>query len=433
MFAGSAIALTVLSAFLGLPLFCVLGLLAVITFRYISEIPIQALVSQVKMLIEAPGITALPLFTLMGYVLSASKTSERLAECVQKWIGWLPGGLAMATVIAYTGFSAITGGSAVAVMALGGIYLAALTKAGYGKNFSLGVCTVCGGEGMLFPPSLPIIVLGIVAHQAIGSIYYAALLPGLFVVLMDCLYSFTHAVRHDIQKGAFSLKEALKSTAPLIIEAPLPLFIILGIVTPWFNITEVAAICLAYTIMTQTLIRREVGFKEMGESVVSSMSLIGAIFTMILVALAFSSFLIDAQLPDKALEFMRGITESRVVFLIVLNVILLITGCLMDVFSAALVMVPILLPIAEGYGIHPLHFCIIFIWNLEIGYTTPPFGFNLFIGSFRFKEPVETIFRAALPRLGIQLISLLVITFIPELSLWLVRTFNLEQSIPEMI
>lgn len=433
MFAGSAIAFTILAGFLGLPLFCMLGLLAILTFHYVSEIPLQALISQVKMLLEAPGITALPLFTLMGYILSASKASERLAVFVQNWLGWLPGGLAMSTVIAYTIFSAITGGSAVAVMALGGIYFAALTNAGYNKKFSLGVCTVCGGEGMLFPPSLAIIVLGLVAHQAIGTVYFAALLPGLFVVMMDCLYSFTHAVRHDVPLQPFSFKEALRSTVPLLLEAPLPFIIIAGISTPWLTITELAAVCLVYVLITQIFIRKEVGLENLGESIVSSMTLIGAIFVMILVALGFSTFLIDAQLPDKLLEFMHGLTQSKIVFLIVLNLILLITGCLVDVFSAALVMVPLLLPVAEGYGIHPLHFCIIFLWNLEIGYTTPPFGFNLFIGSFKFKKPVDEIFRAALPRLSIQLISLFVITFWPDLSLWLVRVFDLGQNIPEMI
>lgn len=425
--------LVIVGIFIGAPLFAGLGLIAVLSFYFIAEVPIQALISQAKMLMEAPGLGALPLFTLMGYILSASKTSDRLSAFSQSWLGWLPGGLAVSTVFAYTIFGAITGGSSLAVMALGGIFYESMRKVGYQKNFCLNTCTVPGGEGLLFPPSLAIIVLGLVAHRAIGTVYMAALIPGLFVVFMDCLYSVVHGIKEDIPREKFSLSKALSTLKPLLIEAPLPFLIIGGISTPWLTITEIAILCLTYTIVTQCFIRREVPLKVFFENLVSGMILIGAIFTILVCALGFSSFVIDVELPQKLLEWLQQVFTSRLVFLMILNIFLLITGCLMDVFSAILVMVPLLLPVAVGFNVDPVHFCVLFVWNLAIGYSTPPIGFNLFIGSHKFNEPIEALWVAALPRIGVQLISLLVITYIPELSLFLIRILDMQQEVLEMI
>jgi tripartite ATP-independent transporter DctM subunit len=213
------------------------------------------------------------------------------------------------------------------------------------------------------------------------------------------------------------------------LEIPLPVFIIVGIFSGWITVTEVAALSLAYVVVAECLIRREVSWQEFKKASLESMVLTGAIFAILVSALAFSNFLVDDQIPQKFLEFLQHYITSKLVFLIFLNIILLITGCLMDVYSAILVMVPLLLPVSKGYGIDPIHFAVIFLWNLEIGYSTPPIGFNLFIGAFRFREPLEALWRAALPRLAVQVLGLLVITYWPGLSLWLPKVLGMRQEL----
>lgn len=421
--------LTLGVAFLGAPLFAILGSLGALYLVNVSEVPIQAIITQVKTLMEAPGVIALPLFTFMGYILGYSKTSKRISNLSNAWLGWLPGGLPLATVAAYTLFSALTGGSAIAVMALGGIYYHALMKSGYDRNFSLGICTVCGGEGMLFPPSLPIIVLGFVAYQAIDQLYVAALIPGIVCIAIFMAYCVVHSLRIKVPSLPFSWDSAWVSLKDVALEAPLPILIMCGIYLGWMSVPEVAGVSLAYVLITQTLIRKEVGRHELARSAQEAMILTGAIFAILVGALVFSNFLVDYQIPQRALELMKQFIASKYVFLILLNIFLLITGCLMDVFSAILVTVPLLLPISEGYGINPLHFCVIFLWNLEIGYSTPPIGFNLFIGAFRFREPIDVIWRAALPRLMFQVLGLILITYIPGLTLWLPEALGMTKEL----
>ena len=418
-----------LSALIGTPLLAVLGLLAALYFVEVAHVPLQAMITQVKIVMEAPGLLALPIFTFMGYILTYSKASQRLADLSSNWLGWLPGGLAIATVIAYTVFSALTGGSALAVMALGGIYYSALMKAGYDKNFALGTCTVCGGEGMLFPPSLPIIVIGFISYQAIDELYVAGLLPGITVTAVFIVYCIIHAYRLGIPSSPFHWKPAIASLKAVALEAPLPFFIIVAIFAGWMSVPEVAIVSLLYIFITQVLIRREVTIPKVIEAGTESLVLVGAIFAILVSALTFSNFLIDQQIPQHFLEFLLRVIKSRLVFLLFLNFILLITGSLMDVFSAILVMVPLLLPVSTGYGIDPVHFCIIFLWNLELGYSTPPIGFNLFIGAFRFREPLEVLFRAVLPRLLVQAIGLILIAYWPDLTLWLPTALGMKKEL----
>lgn len=426
---GTLFGLTIASAFLGVPLLAILGLQAAISFHFITQVPLEAMITKVQGLMSAPGILAMPIFTFMGFILSYGKTSQRIADSADAWFGWLPGGLAIATVIAYTIFCSITGGSALAIMALGGIYYSALIKDGYDKNFSLGICTVCGGEGMLFPPSVPVIIMAFIAYESIDALYAGGLLPGLMVVGIFLVYCVIHSVRSGIPSKPFSFKKAWGAVLDIGLEIPLPVFIVVGIFSGWITVTEVAALSLAYVIIAECLIRREVSWQEFKKASLESMVLTGAIFAILVSALAFSNFLVDDQIPQKFLEFLQHYITSKLVFLIFLNIILLITGCLMDVYSAILVMVPLLLPVSKGYGIDPIHFAVIFLWNLEIGYSTPPIGFNLFIGAFRFKEPLETLWRAALPRLAVQVLGLLIITYWPGLSLWLPKVLGMRQEL----
>lgn len=417
------------SAFIGAPLMAVLGLLAALYFAKVAHVPLQAMITQVKIVMEAPGLSVLPLFTFMGFILSYSKASKRLADLSNNWLGWLPGGLAIATVIAYTIFSSLTEGSSVAVMALGGIYYSALMKAGYDKDFSLGTCTVCGGEGMLFPPSLPIIVMGFVAYQAIDELYIAGLLPGIMVTVVFIVYCMIHAYRTKVPSSPFQWKPAIASLKAIAIEAPIPFFIVIAIFAGWMSVPEVATVSVIYVLITQGLIRREVTLSQVIDAGAESMLIVGAIFAILVSALTLSNFLVDQQIPQHLLEFLMRVVKSKLVFLVFLNLILLITGCLMNVFSAILVMVPLLLPVATGYGIDPVHFCIIFLWNLELGFSMPPVGFNLLIGTFRFREPLQVLIKAVVPRLLVQAFGLVVITYWPDLTLWLPNALGMKKEL----
>lgn len=422
--------LIVLSAFIGVPLLAVLGLLPAFLFHSVADVPIQAMITQVKLIMEAPGLIALPIFTFMGYILNYGKTSERMANLAERCLGWIPGGLAITMVVTYTAFCAITGGSALSVMTLGGIYFVALMGSGYSKKFSLGICTVCGGAGMLFPPSLPVIIIGFISYQSIDKLYIGALLPGLTVVGIYLLYVIWYSSKEKIvSKETFSFGKAFEAFLDFALELPLPFIIIGGIFSGWMTVMEVSVVSLLYVIIVECFIRREVGLKDFKNASLDSMLLVGAIFAILTSALTLSNFLIDFRVPQSVLEFVQGYISSRIVFLLVLNVILLITGCLMEVFSAILVMVPLLLPVATGYGIDPLHFAVIFLWNLEIGYSTPPIGFNLFIASFRFKQPMPTLWRAAVPPLFVEITGLIFITYLPELTLWLPRVLGMTKEL----
>lgn len=428
MIAGLLLGILLLGV-VGMPLFAVMGWLAVINFEVISKVPLQAMITEIKILMDAPSIVALPIFTFMGYILAHSKASERIVRATNAWLGWLPGGLALSTVIAYTAFCTFTGGSALSVLALGGIYYPAMLKAGYDKNFALGVCTVAGGEGMLFPPSLPVIVMGLIMSQAVDSLYVAAFLPGILVVSIFAGYCVIHSIRQGIPSQRPSLQDMVKTGYEIAPEAFLIVIILGGVFLGWMDITEVATLSLGYVIAIECLIRREVSTKGFFKASIESMTLIGALFAILASALMFANFMVDFEIPQKTLAFVQRFISSKLTFLIALNIILIITGALIDVFSAILVMVPLLLPIATAYGIDPIHFAVIFLWNLQIGYDTPPVGFDLFIGASRFKEPLERVWKAALPRVAVEIIGLLAITYIPAFSLWPLDAFHMRKEL----
>lgn len=421
----------ILLAFLGTPLLAVLGLLGAINFAWVSQVPLQAMITKVYGLIAAPGILALPLFTFMGYILTETKSPERLAGFFNAWIGWVPGGLALTTILAYTAFSAMTGGSALAIMALGGIFYASLLESGYDKKFSLGICTAAGSEGIMLPPSIPVIIIAFLAYESIEAVYVGGIGPSILAVGLLAGYASFKGSRTGAVMTPFSFNKALSSLIDVLPELPLPVIVLFGLFSGWLNIVEIATLALVYTLVVEIVLRRELGLKSLKSAAKQSMVLVGAIFAILVSALAFSNFLVDFQVPQKFLEFLQGLIASKFVFLLLLNGILLITGCLMDVFSAILVMVPLLLPVAKGYGIDPIHFCVIFLWNLEIGFSTPPIGFNLFVANFRFREPLEKLWGAVMPILGLKLLALVVITYWPELTLWLPRVLGMRQELIE--
>lgn len=414
-----------LAALLGTPLFVVLALLTLLAFDAI-DVDSSALAIEMYRLAEAPMLIAIPLFTFAGYVLSESGTPRRLVATSRALLGWMPGGLALVSLLACALFTAFTGASGVTIIALGGLLLPALVAERYPDRFTHGLLTTSGSLGLLFPPSLPIILLGYVAAVSIDQLFVAGLLPGLMLLLVLGAYASYTAASHRIGRQRFdaaTLRAALRDAAW---EIPLPFVVLGGIYGGIFTITEAASITAVYVLVVEVGIYRDVKLRDVPRLLCDSMVLVGGILVILATALGLTNYLIDAEVPTLIFNWIQSYIHNKLVFLVLLNVFLLIVGCLMDIFSAILVVVPLILPVARAYGVDPVHLGIIFLTNLEIGYSTPPVGLNLFIASFRFERSVVHLYRASLPFLGLYLLVLLLITYLPQLSLWLVRLLNVR-------
>ena len=410
--------LLIIIALLGAPLFTVLaagGVLASVA----SSITPDILIVEMNRLASSPSMLAIPLFTFAGVLMSGGGAPGRLATFYRAALGWLPGGIAIAALAACAFFTAFSGASGVTILALGGLFYPILKSEGYGENFSLGLLTTSGSLGLLFPPSLAILVYGIVAGVGIDQMFYAGIVPGLILLFILAGYSMlrggqTKAIRHP-----FELRKLVSATHGAIWDLFLPVGIVWGIFGGYVSIVEAAAVTAAYVMFVEIVIYREIKpGKQLYSLCVQTSILVGSLLVILLVALGLTNLLIDAQLPMKLLALIQTHISSKLQFLLILNLFLLVVGAMMDIFSAIIVVVPLILPLAIRYGIDPVHLGIIFLANLEIGYSTPPVGINLFIASQRFGKSVVTLFRSTLPFLGLMIFWLLLITYIPELSLW---------------
>ncbi|QPJ65829.1 MAG: TRAP transporter large permease subunit [Candidatus Nitrohelix vancouverensis] len=409
----------ILFALMGAPLFVVIALATMLAFHSLDIEP-AALFIELYRVASAPSLAAIPLFTFAGFVLANGRAPERLTRLSRAFLGGLRGGVSWAVLGASAFFTAFTGASGVTIIALGGLLYPLLLKEHYSKNFSLGLITSSGSIGLLFPPSLPLILYGIVAQVSVDHLFLAGILPGLLLVGVMGLYCRFRSPA--VSRAAFSKSEALAALRDSIWEIPLPLILIVGIYSGLVTLTEAATVTVLYVLLVGTFIHKELHpIKDLPRLMLNSMTLVGSIIIILGAAMGFTSYLIDEQMPMQLLAFFKEHIESPIAFLIVLNIFLLIVGCMMDIFSAIIVVVPLIIPLALHYGVDPVHLGIIFLANLEIGYATPPVGINLFISSARFSEPVIRLYKAALPFLALQLIGLLIITYFPDLSLFLVR------------
>ena len=413
--------LLIFLALFGAPLFVILGTIALLSFHSL-EIDTAAVIVELYRIANAPTLLAIPLFTFAGYLMAESKTPRRLVNLTNALFGWMPGGLAIVSLMTCAFFTAFTGASGVTIVALGGLLYPVLRKEGYPEKFSLGLLTSSGSLGLLFPPSLPIILYGFVANISIDKLFLAGIVPGTLLVVLLSLYSVRKGVSAGIPRTTFNWRNAIRALRETAWELPLPFIIIGGIYTGAFTATEAAAVTAFYVLIIEVFVYRDLKlFSDVPKIMRESMLLVGGILVILGTAMGLTNYLIDEQIPMRILNAMQGVVSSKVLFLIMLNIFLLIVGCLMDIFSAIIVVVPLIVPIATQFGIDPIHLGIIFLTNLEIGYSTPPVGLNLFISSFRFEKPVVKLYTAALPFLAILIIALLVITYVPELSLWLVN------------
>jgi len=408
-------------ALIGTPLFIVISALALLSFHQVDIDPSVVIIEMTR-LADTPLLIALPLFIFAGTMLSESGAPERILKISRLLFGWLPGGLAVIALLVCALFTAFTGASGVTIFALGGLLLPALLKDGYSDRFSLGLITSSGSLGLLFPPSLPLILYGVIAETRIDHLFLAGIVPGFLMLILLSTYA--------VRSGVVHTREELKEQHPLKIiretiwELPLPFIIVIGIYGGFLVAGEAAAVTALYVLVVEVFIYRDISLSQIPKIMGKSMTLFGGILVILAASMASTNFLIDQQIPEKLFTFVNAYIDSKYTFLLLLNVFLLIVGSILDIFSALVLVVPLILPIAAGYDVNPIHLGIIFLTNLQIGYCTPPVGLNLFLASYRFKRPIFELYRASLPFLGLLMITLVLITYLPWLSLALVDWFG---------
>jgi tripartite ATP-independent transporter DctM subunit len=369
---------------------------------------------------DSPLLVTIPLFTFAGYLLAESGTPHRLVKVSRAWLGWMPGGLAIVCLVASAFFTTFTGGSGITIVAIGGLLYPALVADKYEENFSLGLVTTGGSLGLLFPPSVPMIIYGVVAGIMIEKLFLAGLIPGIITVAALAIYSSAIGIKHKMPRTGFNVREAFTTFWEAKWEALLPVALLGGMYSGLLRIHEAAAFTAIYTLVIEVWIYRDVSFRrDLPRIIRESMTLVGAILAILATAIGFTAFLIQARVPMMILDAMEGFITSQVMFLIALNFFLIGVGMLMDIFSAIVVVVPLIVPIALRFGVDPYHLGIVFLLNLEIGYMTPPVGLNLFISSFRFNKPITQLYRSVLPFIGLLGLALMIVTYIPSLSTWL--------------
>jgi tripartite ATP-independent transporter DctM subunit len=414
------LAIILVAAALGSPIFALLGGAAAMLFLSEAISPAVVLVETYQLSVN-PTLPTLPLFTLTGYLLAEGRASERILRVFRAFFGWLPGGTAIVCAAASAFFTAFTGGSGVTILALGGLLLPALLKDGYKEKFSLGLLTGSGSLGLLLPPSLPLILYGIVASIPIENLFVGGIVPGMLLVGLVSAWGFREGLKVGTGKGRFELREALASLWEARYELFLPVLILGAIFGGYATIVEASALAALYACLTQALAHRDFGGAKLFHTIRESAVTIGGVLVILGVAVGFSNYLIDANVPTRLLEWTQQYIHSPLVFLLGLNLFLLVVGCLMDIYSATFVVVPLIVPIGQAFGIDPVHLGIIFVANLELGYLTPPVGLNLFLSSYRFKKPLMEVVAASLPMLAILAVGLALITYVPWLTTGLVR------------
>lgn len=409
--------LSVVLAPAGLPLFIVLGGLANFLFLR-NGIGPGVILYEGYSVLDNNAIVAIALFTLTGFFISESKASKRFIEVFLSLFAWLPGGIVVAAIIVSAVFTTFTGASGVTILALGGLLFAVLNESGqYSKRFSVGILTSSGSVGLLFPPSLAIILYGSIAGINIKELFIAGLIPGAIMVLSRSLYGVAVSVKRKTPVIPFSLSRALRAVKDAFWELLIPLITIVLYFSGLATLMETAAVALLYTVAVETIIKREMKWKDMARVALQSMRVIGGVLIILMLAKGLSTFIIDAQIPQNLAIFISNTVSSKIVFVLLLNIALLITGMLMDIYSAIFVVVPLILPLGQVFGINPVHLGIIFLANLELGFITPPVGLNLFLGSYRFEMSLTEVYKSVAPFLLLQFGVVLLITFIPELSL----------------
>lgn len=421
-----AIVFVALMAIMGTPVFIVISAFAIIGFLA-EGIPLAAIVVDVyNHFANTPLLYTIPLFTFTGYLFAESNASVRIVDLSKTLLGWLPGSLAIVSLITCAFLTAFTGASGITIIALGGLLYPALIKELYPEKFSLGLLTSSGSLGLLFPPSLPLIFFAVISETSITQLFAAGLMPGFLLIIILSIYSIYIAKNKTTPTKSINTKTVFNAFWTAKYELIVPFAIMAGIISGFVTLGEIAVLCVVYTFFIETYIYKDIQINRIFLIIKECMIVVGGILIIMGSAIGFTNYMIDAQIPMVVLEFMQDFISSPFVFLIALNIFLLIIGCILDIYSAILVIVPLIVPIAESYGINIVHLGIIFLTNLEIGYSTPPVGMNLFISCLRFNKSVIFLYKASVPFIILLLIGLMIITYVPQLSLGLIEIFNIK-------
>ena len=401
----------------GAPIFIGLGGLAILFF-WRDWTPLSAIPAEAYRIVVSPTLPTIPLFTLAGYILAESNASERLVKLFRAAFGWIPGGTPVVLVLLCGFFTALTGGSGVTILALGGLLMPLLIKEGYSKLFSLGLITVAGSLGLLFPPSLPLIIYGVTAGVSVKAIFLAGIGPGLIRISMIGGWAVWQGKVQAVKRHSLKWADIKSSLWEAKWEAVIPVFILFGIFGGFTTLVETAAMTAVYVIIIEVFVHKDLDWSNMKTIILDCATLIGGVLIILGVAMGLTSYLVDAQIPLHLLGWVKSTIQSKILFLLMLNIFLLAVGCMMDIFSAIIIVVPLITPLGAYFGIDPVHLAIIFIANLELGFLTPPVGINLFLSAYRFDEDMPTIYKSTLPFFIVMLVSVLAITYIPILSTW---------------
>jgi|TARA_B110000914_G_scaffold155744_1_gene136890 C4-dicarboxylate transporter DctM subunit len=411
-------AVIVLLALLGAPLFILISGGAMLGYLR-NDIDLSAIAIEIFGIAEMPILLAIPLFTFAGYILSESKAPDRLVRVTNALLGWMPGGLAIVAIVACSFFTAFTGASGVTIIALGALLYPALQQSGYSDKFNLGLLTAGASLGLLFAPSLPLILYGVVAQVSIDDLFIAGIVPGILMMAVVAAYCLW-VNRHNRQPiSDFSFREVFGALREAMWEIPLPVIVLGGIYSGYLAVSEAAAVTSLYVLVVEVFIKREIAFTALPGIVRESMVLVGGILLILGASLASTNYMIDAEVPQQLISVVTSLVSDRTSFLLLLFLFLLLLGAILDIFSALVLVVPLILPVAAEFGVHPVHLGIVFLATMQLGYLTPPVGLNLFIASYRFDQPIVRVYLATMPFLLLLMAAVILITFWPGLSLFL--------------
>ncbi len=418
------VALLVMSGAVGAPIFTVLGGIAVVMFLS-SGGSTAIMANETYTMLTGPVIPTIPLFALTGFILSESKAGERLVAFFRAACGWMPGGLAVMAVVVCAFFTTFTGASGVTILALGGLLSYVLTESRYDKGFTTGLLTASGSIGLLFPPSLPIILYGVIAHVNIKHLFVAGLVPGVMMMMVVALFGIHHARNEKVPRIPFDRGAFFTALRAAAWELALPIAILVLYLRGITTLVETSAMSVLYALVIVVFVHRDTRVRDIPGVMLKCLSTVGGILVILGVARGLSYYIVDAEVPGRLTEWCSLHIGNKYLFLALLNVVLLLTGCLMDIFSAVVVVVPLVVPLAETFGVDPIHLGIIFLANLELGYLTPPVGINLFLAAYRFEIPLSRVYRHVTPFLIALGIAVLVITYVPWLTTGLLSALHI--------
>ena len=404
---------------LGMPIFAAMGGTALLLF-WGDGTPLNAVPGEAYRLTTSPMLPAIPLFALGGYILAEGKASQRLMRLFTALVGWMPGGLAIVVTAVLAFFTPLTGASGVTILSMGGLLLPVLVGARYSERTSIGLVTVSGSIGLLFFPSLPVFLYSFYAGVPVDRLFVAALVPGILLVAVVAGWAAFRGWR-STTRTPFAWREALDASWAAKWELLLPVVVLGGILLGATTLVEAAAGAVVYVVVIECFVHRQLSVRwDLPRVAIECATLLGGFLIILSVALGLTNYLVIAEVPVRLLDWAEATITSQIVFLLALNVFLIVVGALMDIYSAIVVVVPLVIPLARAYGVDSTHLAVVFLANMELGYLMPPMGENLFLSSYRFNQPLSSIYRSVLPYTAMLLIAVLVITFVPSLSLWLV-------------